>query len=72
MSVTKSLNIQGISNVSFEDAIKVAYEEVSKNIDYIFDVKVLGLNCTIRDGKIDEYIADTKICFKVDSERAKK
>jgi flavin-binding protein dodecin len=71
LSVTKSLNIQGISNVSFEDAVKVAFEEVSQSVDHIFDIKILGLNCTIRDNKIHEYIADTKICFKVDTERAK-
>lgn len=71
MSITKSINIQGVSNKSFENAIEVAYKEVSQTIDHIFEIKVIGLNCTIRDGKIHEYIADTKISFKVDTERAK-
>ena len=71
MSVTKSLNIQGVSIVSFEDAIKTAFMEVSKSVDYIFNVEVIGLSCTIRDNQIHEYIADTKIYFKIDSEREK-
>lgn len=71
MSVTKCLNIQGISIISFEDAIKTAFEEVSKNVDHIFNVEVVGLSCTIRDNAVHEYIADTKIYFKIDIERTK-
>ncbi len=71
MSVTKCLNIQGTSIISFDDAIKTAYEEVATNIDYIFEVQVIGLKCTIKDNKINEYIADTKVYFKIDTERAK-
>ncbi|MBQ9280440.1 MAG: dodecin domain-containing protein [Clostridia bacterium] len=71
MSVTKCLNIQGTSIISFDDAIKTAYEEVSTTIDHIFDVEIIGLRCTIRDNKINEYIADTKVYFKIDTERAR-
>ena len=71
MSVTKCLNIQGTSIISFDDAIKTAYQEVSQSIDHIFDVEVVGLKCTVRDNKVEEYIADTKIYFKIDTERVK-
>ncbi len=71
MSVTKSINIQGVSILSFEDAIKTAFEEVSKSVDYIFNVEVIGLSCTIKDNKVNEYIADTKVYFKIDEERTK-
>lgn len=71
MSVTKSLNIQGTSMISFDDAIKTAYEEVATSIDHIFDVEVIGLKCTVQNHKIQEYIADTKIYFKIDTERAR-
>lgn len=71
MSVTKSINIQGVSILSFEDAIKTAFEEVSKSVDYIFNVQVIGLSCTIKDNKVNEYIADTKVYFKIDEERMK-
>ena len=71
MSVTKSLNIQGVSIISFDDAIKTAFEETALSIDHIFQMEVLGLRCTIKDNSIYEYIADTKISFKVDTERKK-
>lgn len=71
MSVTKSLNIQGISIISFDDAVKTAFMEVSQSIDHIFNVEVISLSCAVRDNQVYEYIADTKIYFKVDSERKK-
>lgn len=71
MSVTKTLCIQGVSIISFEDAIKTAFEETSLSIDHIFQVEVVGLKCNIRENRIYEYIADTKISFKIDLERTK-
>ena len=71
MRVTKSLNIQGVSIISFEDAIKTALEETALSIDHIFQMEVLGLRCTVKDNQIYEYIADTKISFKIDTERKK-
>lgn len=69
MSVTKKLHIQGISIISFDDAIKNALDETSSSIDYIFELKVVGLSCTIKDNIVQEYIADTEITFKIDKER---
>lgn len=69
MSVTKKLHIQGISIISFDDAIKNALEETSLSIDHIFNLKVVGLCCNIKDNNIQEYIADTEISFKIDKER---
>ena len=69
MSVTKKLNIQGVSIISFDDAIKNALEETALSIDYIFNLKVIGLCCNIKDNIIQEYIADTEISFKIDKER---
>ncbi len=71
MSVTKSLFIQGVSIISFDDAIKTAFEETALSIDHIFELEVVKLKCSIRDNSIYEYIADTKITFKVDTERKK-
>ena len=71
MSVTKTLCIQGISIISFEDAIKTAFEDTALSIDHIFKVEVIGLRLNIRENRIYEYIADTKISFKIDTERKK-
>lgn len=40
MSVTKCLNIQGVSIISFDDAIRTAFTEVSKTIDHIYNVEI--------------------------------
>ena len=71
MSVTKTLCIQGTSIISFDDAIKTAFEETAISIDHIFQVEVISLRCNIRENHIYEYIADTKISFKIDTERKK-
>ncbi len=69
MSVTKKLNIQGTSIISFDDAIKNALNETASSIDYIFNLKITGLSCNIKDNNVQEYIADTEITFKVDKDR---
>lgn len=69
MSVTKKLHIQGISIISFDDAIKNALVETSSSIDHIFNLKVVGMSCNIKDNTVQEYIADTEISFKIDTER---
>ena len=47
MAVTKTLCIQGVSNVSFDDAIQTALSETSKSIDHIFKVEVVSLCCNV-------------------------
>lgn len=71
MSVTKTLCIQGVSIISFDDAIKTAFEETSLSLDHIFKVEIIGLHLNIKENRIYEYIADTKISFKIDTERKK-
>ena len=65
MAVTKTLCIQGVSNVSFDDAIQTALSETSKSIDHIFKVEVVSLCCNVENNGVKEYIADTKISFKI-------
>ena len=69
MSVSKRLQIQGISIISFDDAVKNALDETSLTINHIYNLKVTGLSCTIKDNVVQEYIADTEITFKIDKER---
>ena len=69
-NVTKTLCIQGVSTISFDDAIQTALSETSKSIDHIFKLEVVSLSCNITEKQIREYIADTKISFKIDTERA--
>lgn len=69
MSVNKKLHIQGVSIISFDDAIKNALDETALTIDHIFGLKVTGLSCIIKDNTVQEYIADTEVSFKIDKER---
>lgn len=69
MSANKKLSVQGISIISFDDAIKNALNETALTMDHIFSLKVTGLSCIIKDNTVQEYIADTEISFKIDRER---
>ena len=69
MSATKKLHIQGISIISFDDAIKNALDETAMTIDHICKLDIIGLSCNIKENIIQEYIADTEITFKIDKER---
>lgn len=69
MSVSKKLHIQGISIISFGDAIKTALEETAMSIDHIQQLDVMHLSCTVKDNVVQQYIADTEITFMVDKER---
>ena len=71
MSASKKLHIQGISIISFDDAIKNALDETALTIDHITHMEVLGLSCEIKDNVVQEYIADTEITFLIDKERSK-
>ena len=69
MSANKKLSVQGVSIISFDDAIKNALNETASTIEHIFGLKVNGLSCIIKDNTVQEYIADTEISFKIDRER---
>lgn len=71
MSVKKTICVQGISTVSFNDAINTALTETACSIDFIRNLEIVNLSCNILDNKITEYVADTKITFDVDTERIK-
>ena len=54
MSVTKKLHIQGISIISFDDAIKSALDETAMSIDHICKLDVVGLSCIIKENVVQE------------------
>lgn len=69
MSTKKHLIITGISNISWKDATLKAINEVSKNIDYISDIKVLEQRATIINNQISEYYVDIDLSFMIDENR---
>lgn len=72
MSVNKCICVEGVSEISFDDAIKLALIETSKSIDDIFCLEVENLKCNITNNTIMQYVANVKITFRVDLERSSK
>lgn len=72
MNISKCICVEGRSTISFDDAIKYALFEVSKSIDYIYDIKVDSMCCKVADNKIAEYVVHLTISFYVDMERVEK
>lgn len=72
MSIRKTIHIQGISTISFENAVNTALLETSKSIDNIDKLLINNLCCKVKDNKISEYVADIDVIFTVDLERINK
>jgi flavin-binding protein dodecin len=63
MPIIKIKEIIGISEKSFEDAIKEAVKIISAERKNVSGVKVVGLNLDIKDGKIVAYKANLKYAY---------
>ena len=72
MNISKCICVEGRSTISFDDAIKYALFEVSKSVDYIYDIKIDQMSCKVNDNKIAEYVVHATFAFYVDMERVEK
>lgn len=66
MTVVKVIELIGISEKSFDDAVQNALEEAQKSIRGITGIKVLSWTADVSEGKIKSYKANVKIAFKVE------
>lgn len=64
--VYKKLELVGISEKSFEDAVKNAIEKATKTVHGLAWFEVTEQHGKITDGKITEFQAVLKAAFKVD------
>lgn len=64
--VVKVLELIGVSEKSYEDAISEAVERTSKTVKNITGVDVVGQSASVRDGKVTEYRANIKVAFVVE------
>ncbi len=62
----KVIEIIGISEVSFDDAVKQAVAKASESIRGISGVEVLKHMASVEDGKITQYRVNVKVAFPVD------
>ena len=64
--VIKILELVGVSQQSFSDAVRQAVTEASKTIRGINGVEVQSSQATVKDGQISEYRVNLKIAFPVE------
>ncbi len=64
--VYKKLELVGVSEKSFEDAVKNAIEKATKTVHGLAWFEVTEQHGKIMDGKITEFQAVIKAAFKVD------
>lgn len=61
----KVLEIIGISEVSFDDAVSQAVAKASETIEGITGVEVTSQTARVKDGKVTQYHATVKLAFAV-------
>jgi len=64
--VVKIIEILGVSEESFDDAIKQGIERASKTVKNITGVDIIGKTGDVKDGKITQYRVNMKLCFVVE------
>jgi len=64
--VVKVIEILGVSEVSFDDAIQQGIARASKTVKNITGVDVMGHTGDVKDGKITQYRVNMKLCFVVE------
>ena len=65
-SVYKIIELVGTSEVSWEDAAKVAVETASKSVHGLRIAEVKALDMKVEDGKVVAYRAKVDVSFKLD------
>lgn len=67
MPTIKILELIGVSQQSWEDAVALALAEASKTVRNITGADVVRMTAKVEGGKIKEYHADVKFAFVIDS-----
>ena len=67
MATIKVLELIGVSDRSWHDAVENALAEASKTVRNITGVDVMNTTAKIRDNKIVEYHANVKFAFRVEN-----
>ena len=70
MATIKVLELVGVSDKSWHDAVDQALEEANKSVRNITGIDVLHTTAKVKDGRIQEYHANVKFAFRVENARA--
>jgi len=68
MALVKVIEVIASSEVSFDDAVKNAVQEVSATIQHIDSVFVKDFKVHVEDGRIKSYGAICKVSFRIDKQ----
>jgi len=63
MSVAKVIELIGVSDNGWEDAVRNAVKDASKTIDNITGVEVISTTANVKDGELTKYKASVKVVF---------
>ncbi len=61
----KVIEVIGVSDVGFEDAVAQAVAKAADSISGITGVEVTGWNARVREGEVTQYRATCKLAFVV-------
>lgn len=61
----KVIEIIGISDVSFEDAIQRGVAKAAESVQGITGVEIENMTARVKDGKVTQYHATMKMAFAV-------
>lgn len=61
----KIIEVVGVSDKSFEDAVTQAVAKASKTVEGITGLEVLKYTAKVKDGGINQYRANVKLAFPV-------
>ena len=64
--VIKIIELVGVSQQSFSDAVRQAVSEASKTVRGITGVDVIQSSAKVSDGQITEYHVNVKIAFAIE------
>lgn len=63
--VVKIIEVIGISEESFEDAIQQGVAKASESVKGITGVEVQNMTARVKDGKVTQFHANMKLAFAV-------
>lgn len=63
MSIAKVIELIGVSDKGWEDAVRNAVRDASKTVDNITGVEVISTTANVKDGELTKYKASVKVVF---------
>ncbi len=69
MAVLNSIELEGVSDDSWNAAAHEALREAAKTLRLIRRMEVLGTSASVRDGNVTEYRTQVRLYFEIETSR---